>query len=172
MSSATRVASRTVSSWFTINEYVVRNQRLIRVWGVFYPLLAFLSGLAALVALAPGHDLVVGYRQPRRDPWLRRLNGWGWNVLIRVLFGAVVSLLLPRLGAGKSAALALVLGVVFLGAGGWLFAAKGLWIKVLYPTLTLAMCGMGAVSTVHARALSSCHQGVARDCSCGTYAAT
>ena len=42
-------------------EYVERNQRLIRVWGVFYPLLGFLSGLAALVALyAGGREVVRG----------------------------------------------------------------------------------------------------------------
>ena len=40
-------------------EYVERNQRLIRVWGVFYPLLGFLSGLAALVALYVGGREVV-----------------------------------------------------------------------------------------------------------------
>ena len=41
-------------------EYVERNQRLIRVWGVFHPLLAFLSGLAALLALYLGGREVVG----------------------------------------------------------------------------------------------------------------
>ncbi|HLH25521.1 MAG TPA: glycosyltransferase family 2 protein [Chloroflexota bacterium] len=34
-------------------------------------------------------DLVVGVRQPRRDPLPRRLNGWGWNLLVRLLFGPV-----------------------------------------------------------------------------------
>lgn len=46
--------------------------------------------LRRLIELAPGHDFVVGYRQPRRDPLLRRINGWGWNMLIRLLFGYVV----------------------------------------------------------------------------------
>jgi glycosyltransferase involved in cell wall biosynthesis len=32
-------------------------------------------------------DLVVGYRAPRRDPFMRRLNGWGWSWLVTVLFG-------------------------------------------------------------------------------------
>jgi len=36
------------------HEYVKRNQRLIQVWGVFHPLLGFLSGLAALLALYLG----------------------------------------------------------------------------------------------------------------------
>jgi len=40
-------------------EYVERNQRLIRIWGVFYPLLGFLSGIAALVALYVGGREVV-----------------------------------------------------------------------------------------------------------------
>lgn len=46
--------------------------------------------LARLVELASGNDAVVGFRSPRRDPWLRRFNGWGWNLLIRLLFGYVV----------------------------------------------------------------------------------
>jgi len=34
-------------------------------------------------------DLVIGYRQPRMDPFMRRLNAWGWNLLVRLLFGYV-----------------------------------------------------------------------------------
>jgi ATP-binding cassette subfamily B protein len=40
-------------------EYVDRNQRLIQVWGVFHPLLAFLAGLAALLALYLGGREVI-----------------------------------------------------------------------------------------------------------------
>jgi ATP-binding cassette subfamily B protein len=44
------------------DEYVRRNQRLIQVWGVFHPLLAFLSGLAALLALdLGGREVVRGH---------------------------------------------------------------------------------------------------------------
>lgn len=32
-------------------------------------------------------DLIIGYRAPRRDPFHRRLYGWGWNFLITLLFG-------------------------------------------------------------------------------------
>ena len=32
-------------------------------------------------------DLVVGYRAPRRDPFMRRFNGWGWSALVTLLFG-------------------------------------------------------------------------------------
>jgi glycosyltransferase involved in cell wall biosynthesis len=32
-------------------------------------------------------DLVVGYRTPRRDPFMRKLNGWGWSLLVTLLFG-------------------------------------------------------------------------------------
>jgi glycosyltransferase involved in cell wall biosynthesis len=48
------------------------------------------SELLRLVALSTGCDAVVGYRRPRRDPLVRRLNGWGWNHLVRVFFGYVV----------------------------------------------------------------------------------
>jgi ATP-binding cassette subfamily B protein len=40
-------------------EYLARSERLIRIWGIFYPLLAFLSGLAALLALYLGGREVV-----------------------------------------------------------------------------------------------------------------
>ncbi len=32
-------------------------------------------------------DIVCGYRAPRRDPFLRKFNAFGWNTLIRILFG-------------------------------------------------------------------------------------
>lgn len=34
-------------------------------------------------------DLVIGYRSPRRDPFMRLVNAWGWNLLVRLLFGYV-----------------------------------------------------------------------------------
>ncbi|MBI2862480.1 MAG: glycosyltransferase family 2 protein [Chloroflexi bacterium] len=40
-----------------------------------------------LPAIAEGCDLVIGYRAPRRDPFMRLLYGWGWNWLINTLFG-------------------------------------------------------------------------------------
>jgi glycosyltransferase involved in cell wall biosynthesis len=46
--------------------------------------------LADLIQNAASKDVVVGYRKPRRDPFVRRVNAWGWNMLIRVLFGYVV----------------------------------------------------------------------------------
>jgi ATP-binding cassette subfamily B protein len=52
--------AREVETFRSLNqEYLVRNQRLIRIWGVFHPLLAFLSGLAALLALYLGGREVV-----------------------------------------------------------------------------------------------------------------
>jgi glycosyltransferase involved in cell wall biosynthesis len=45
--------------------------------------------LRAFLPQLAGADLCIGYRQPRRDPLLRRLNGWGWNLLVRLLFGYV-----------------------------------------------------------------------------------
>jgi glycosyltransferase involved in cell wall biosynthesis len=32
-------------------------------------------------------DVVSGYRANRQDPFIRRLNAFGWNTLIRLLFG-------------------------------------------------------------------------------------
>jgi glycosyltransferase involved in cell wall biosynthesis len=43
--------------------------------------------LAALIPLAAGHDLVVGYRIRRADPWFRRVNAFFWGRLVRLIFG-------------------------------------------------------------------------------------
>ena len=32
-------------------------------------------------------DMVSGYRADRQDPLMRRFNAWGWNSLVRLLFG-------------------------------------------------------------------------------------
>jgi glycosyltransferase involved in cell wall biosynthesis len=45
--------------------------------------------IAGFIPQMQGADLVVGVRHPRRDPLPRRLNGWGWNRLVRLLFGQV-----------------------------------------------------------------------------------
>jgi glycosyltransferase involved in cell wall biosynthesis len=43
--------------------------------------------LEELLALLDRADIVVGYRRPRADPWVRRFYGWGWNMLVNVMFG-------------------------------------------------------------------------------------
>jgi hypothetical protein len=37
-----------------------------------------------------GNDAVIGYRYHRADPWLRLLNAWCWNRLIRAVLGVRV----------------------------------------------------------------------------------
>ncbi|MBI4460337.1 MAG: CHASE2 domain-containing protein, partial [Acidobacteria bacterium] len=56
-----------------------------------------------------------------------------------VLFGAFISLGVPRLGASKSAIITGALVLVLGGAAAYLFASQGLWIKVLYPGTTLLL---------------------------------
>ncbi|MCA9954188.1 MAG: glycosyltransferase family 2 protein [Anaerolineales bacterium] len=46
-----------------------------------------LSEIEKLLAKIETADLVVGYRAPRRDPFMRRLNGKGWSWLVTLLFG-------------------------------------------------------------------------------------
>lgn len=46
-----------------------------------------LREIEKLLALIDEADLVVGYRTPRRDPFMRKLNGWGWSALVTLLFG-------------------------------------------------------------------------------------
>jgi glycosyltransferase involved in cell wall biosynthesis len=43
--------------------------------------------LRDFLPLLEGADLAIGYRKPRADPFIRRLNGWGWNTIVRLLFG-------------------------------------------------------------------------------------
>jgi glycosyltransferase involved in cell wall biosynthesis len=43
--------------------------------------------ISKLIPLTAEADLVVGYRAPRRDPFLRVLFGWGWSGLVTLLFG-------------------------------------------------------------------------------------
>lgn len=44
--------------------------------------------IAALLRLREaGHRVVLGYRERRRDAWMRHVNAWGWNVLVSLLFG-------------------------------------------------------------------------------------
>ncbi len=40
-----------------------------------------------LLARAGEADIVSGYRSNRQDPFIRRFNAFGWNTLVRVLFG-------------------------------------------------------------------------------------
>jgi glycosyltransferase involved in cell wall biosynthesis len=46
-----------------------------------------LSEIEKLLEHIDQAELVVGYREPRRDPFMRKLNGWGWSGLVTVLFG-------------------------------------------------------------------------------------
>jgi glycosyltransferase involved in cell wall biosynthesis len=46
-----------------------------------------LNEVHKLLSLIGEADLVIGYRAPRRDPFMRRLNGWGWSTLVNFLFG-------------------------------------------------------------------------------------
>lgn len=46
-----------------------------------------LREIKKLLDLIDDADLVVGYRAPRRDPFMRKVNGWGWSMLVTLLFG-------------------------------------------------------------------------------------
>ena len=45
-----------------------------------------MEDLRLLLPWADHVDVVAGYRRKRADPLLRRINAWGWNRLVRVLF--------------------------------------------------------------------------------------
>ena len=46
-----------------------------------------LAELAKMFDLIETADMVIGYRAPRRDPFMRRFNGKGWSFLVNLLFG-------------------------------------------------------------------------------------
>ena len=46
-----------------------------------------LTDLDKFVPLMGETDIIIGYRAPRRDPFLRRVYGKGWTTLINLLFG-------------------------------------------------------------------------------------
>lgn len=46
-----------------------------------------LEEIDRLLAKMGEADMIVGYRAPRRDPFLRVLFGWGWSALVTLLFG-------------------------------------------------------------------------------------
>jgi glycosyltransferase involved in cell wall biosynthesis len=48
-----------------------------------------LDDLKGLWALRDTADLIIGYRAPRRDSFVRKFNGFGWTWLTNVLFGYV-----------------------------------------------------------------------------------
>jgi glycosyltransferase involved in cell wall biosynthesis len=45
--------------------------------------------IGLLLARAPEADIVGGYRANRQDPFIRKLNAFGWNSLVRFLFGTL-----------------------------------------------------------------------------------
>ncbi len=46
-----------------------------------------LGELPGLLERSGGADVIAGYRSPRRDPGLRRLNARAWSVLVNALYG-------------------------------------------------------------------------------------
>lgn len=46
--------------------------------------------LPLLLAWIDHYDMVIGYRQSRKDPIYRLINAWGWNMLVRLLLGLKV----------------------------------------------------------------------------------
>ena len=49
-----------------------------------------LEDLHRLLAWIDRYDMVIGYREKRQDPFHRRMNAKGWNLLVRALFGLKV----------------------------------------------------------------------------------
>ena len=46
--------------------------------------------LPRLLTFIDEYDAVIGYRIQRQDTWMRKLNAWGWKMLIRIVLGVHV----------------------------------------------------------------------------------
>jgi glycosyltransferase involved in cell wall biosynthesis len=46
--------------------------------------------LHQFLPFAYGYDAVIGYRLQRQDPWIRKLNAWGWKQLVTLMLGVHV----------------------------------------------------------------------------------
>jgi putative flippase GtrA len=46
-----------------------------------------ISDLEPFFPLIEIYNAVLGYRIERRDTWVRKLNAWGWKLLVRAIFG-------------------------------------------------------------------------------------
>ncbi len=46
-----------------------------------------LKEITKLLKFIDNYDVVIGYRKPRRDPFMRLVNAWGWKWLNYLLFG-------------------------------------------------------------------------------------
>lgn len=49
-----------------------------------------IHNLAQFLPLIEQYDAVLGYRLQRQDSWLRKLNAWGWKMLVGLVFGVHV----------------------------------------------------------------------------------
>ncbi len=45
-----------------------------------------INDLEHFLPLIDKYDAVLGYRNPRHDHWLRKLNAWGWKQLVHMIF--------------------------------------------------------------------------------------
>lgn len=45
-----------------------------------------LGELTSFMPYIDKYDVVIGYRNPRKDPFMRLANAWGWKTLINMLF--------------------------------------------------------------------------------------
>jgi glycosyltransferase involved in cell wall biosynthesis len=46
--------------------------------------------LKRFLSLIDAYDAVIGYRIKRQDTWMRKLNAWGWKLVVRLVLGVRV----------------------------------------------------------------------------------
>src|SRR5579885_1818906 len=55
-----------------------------------HPRLRVIHHLERFFPLIHEYDAVLGYRVNRQDTWMRKLNAWGWKILVGMVFGVYV----------------------------------------------------------------------------------
>ncbi len=49
-----------------------------------------IDNLETFFSYIDDYDAVIGYRVDRQDTWMRKLNAWGWKMLVRLVFAVYV----------------------------------------------------------------------------------
>lgn len=66
-----------------------------------------------------------------------------FDIIMMLFVGVLVGLVLTKIGALGGALAAIGLGAAYAGINYYIFSDKGIWLNIVYPLLTLALCYSG-----------------------------
>ncbi len=79
-----------LAGWVKEFEVIVVNDGSTDCTGAIVSAIEEAEPRVRVVTHQRAYDAVIGYRLERQDSWMRKLNAWGWNVLIRRVLGIQV----------------------------------------------------------------------------------